>query len=198
MCAQHQQLGFLWVYEKAVITAPACDFFKSLLICKPSSCYFGVMKIEILGDNTPAPTPLPPLLASLHPLWAHAQAFARKAWYPTLNVCWLWLFRFLFDYSLQLNVNNDNKQINSYKFPIISHSMSEIIGPSIKTPLFSIFFFVLTHRASNNDTQNSRRAYCSTAYNNNWKVPEGFPMNVIEAIKLMEKNYWIVWRDKLL
>jgi len=26
-CAQHQQLGFLWVYEKAVVTAPACNFF---------------------------------------------------------------------------------------------------------------------------------------------------------------------------
>ena len=145
------------------------------------------MKIEILWDNTPAPTPpLPTLLASLHPLWARAQAFARKAWYPTLNVCWLWLFRFLFDYSLQLNVNNNNKQINSYKFPIISHSMSEIIGPSIKTPLLSIFFFVLSHRASNNHTQKSGRANCSTAYNNNWKVPEGFPMNVIEAIKLLD------------
>ena len=30
-CAQHQQLGFLWVYEKAVITAPACDFFKVIV-----------------------------------------------------------------------------------------------------------------------------------------------------------------------
>jgi len=32
-CAQHQQLGFLWIYEKAVVAAPACDFSKSLLIC---------------------------------------------------------------------------------------------------------------------------------------------------------------------
>ena len=165
---------------------------KNIYFCKPSSCYFGVMKIEIHWETRlPLPTPpsshsscIPTSLA----LWARAQAFARNAWYPTLNVCWLWLFRFLFDYSLQLNVNNDNKQINSYKFPIISHSMSEIIGPSIKTPLFSIFFFVLTHRASNNDTQKRGRANCSTAYNNNWKVPEGFPMNVIEAIKLLEKK----------
>ena len=121
-----------------------CEWYnvKIFIFVSPKACYFGVMKIEILWDNTPAPTPppLPTLLASLHPLWARAQAFARKAWYPTLNVCWLWLFRFLFDYSLQLNVNNNNKQINSHKFPIISHSISGIVGPSIKTPLFSIFF----------------------------------------------------------
>ena len=30
-CAEHQQLGFLWVYEKAVVTAPAFDFFKVLV-----------------------------------------------------------------------------------------------------------------------------------------------------------------------
>ena len=60
-------LVFSGFYEKAVITAPACDFFKSLLICKPSSCYFGVMKIEILWDNTPAPTPLPPPPSSCIP-----------------------------------------------------------------------------------------------------------------------------------
>ena len=121
---------------------------KNIYFCKPSSCYFGVMKIEIHWETRlPLPTPpsshsscIPTSLA----LWARAQAFARNAWYPTLNVCWLWLFRFLFDYSLQLNVNNDNKQINSYKFPIISHSMSEIIGPSIKTPL-SVFFFSSWH-----------------------------------------------------
>ena len=147
------------------------------------------MKIEILWDKTPAPTPtpLPTLLASLHPLWARAQAFARKAWYPTLNVCWLWLFRFLFDYSLQLNVNNNNKQINSYKFPIISHSMSEIIGPSIKTPLLSIFFFrLVTPCVEQWYSKEQKLLNCSTAYNNNWKVPEGFPMNVIEAIKLLD------------
>ena len=69
-------------------------------------------------------------------------------------------------------------------FPIISLNMSGIIGPVTKTRLFSIFF-VLTHRASNNDTQKSARANCSTAYKNNLKALEGFLKNLIEAI---EKN----------
>ena len=30
-CAQHKQLRFLWVYEKAVVTTPAGDFFKVLV-----------------------------------------------------------------------------------------------------------------------------------------------------------------------
>ena len=135
---------------------------KNIYFCKPSSCYFGVMKIEIpwetrLPQPTPPPLPHSSCIPTSLALWAHVQAFARNAWYPTLNLCWLWLFRFLFDYSLQLNVNNNNKQINSHKFPIISHSISGIIGPSIKTPLFSIFFFVLTHRALNNDTPNRNK-----------------------------------------